>query len=76
MGARPVGQRGEVPVDGEAGHQLKFNTQNSTEGHHGYFSNGGKKRHLTCFTYYFHKVCQTTSQEVEENPHYSSHKSA
>lgn len=43
MGAHPVGQRGEASVDGEADHQLKFNTQTLLRDIMVIFQMGGKK---------------------------------
>lgn len=55
----------------------KFNTLTLLGGIFVILQMGGEAgRHLTCFTHYSHEGCQTASQVLEENPHYSSHKSA
>lgn len=54
----------------------KFNTVTLLGNIFVIFQMGWGGRHLTYFTYSSHKACQTTSQALEENPHYSSHKSA
>ena len=62
-------QRGEVTVNSGADHQLELSTQTLLK-------HVITILQMRAFTYHFHEVCQTTSQELEERPHYSSHKSA